>query len=127
MKLMYCEACGHLIVPSYIDMVPTYCTCRRHAVWWRNGGLGLISVFDRERPKQPMSTEEADQWQPKAFIIGITNSFLLYPKEFMTGADIEEIIDDHDDSYLFKQHRSCIIRVRPGHSRDSQWDEIPGN
>jgi hypothetical protein len=84
--------------------------------------MGLISVHDQDRPQ---ADEDLEKWKPAAWIFGVTNAFISYPKEFMTAKDIEEIIESHDDYYLFKRHRSCIIRIRPGHSSDSQWDQPP--
>lgn len=122
MKMMFCQECGELVVPSRHDMRPNRCYCGRHAVWWRNGPKGLISFNDKQK-SDPREIPEG--WEPRVWLIGVTNLFLQYPGETMTTTDITDIIEAHDDYYLFKRQKSCIIRVRPGHSSDSQWDHTP--
>ena len=111
MKLLYCTQCGDMIAPYRGNYRPRYCCCERFAVWWRDGDRGQLSVHDTEGSKCG------------AWVLGITNSFLQFPLISMTPEVIQEIIDSHGDNYLFKTLRSCIVRISPGGSNDTQWED----
>jgi hypothetical protein len=64
--------------------------------------------------------------QPRAYVLGLTNSLLMHPQQGLSAEVYQQIIDSHPDSYIFKRVRSCIIRIRPGESSDTAWaPELP--
>lgn len=111
MKLLYCTDCGDIFSPYRGNYKPRICGCGRFAVWWRDGNKGLLSVWDKRGQKRG------------AWVLGITNSFLQFPLISMTADIIEDIIEQHPDTYLFKSLRSCIVRISPGDSNDTQWED----
>lgn len=136
-KLMHCADCGDLVAPSHRDMDPRWCRCERHAVWWRDGRQGLISVHDRMFPERNGGAGG------KAWIVGIHNGLFWQddgvadphkPKLSKDGTkyldgncrtrreDIEAILDQTPDTYQFKQAGSLIVRISPGFSNDSKWE-----
>lgn len=141
-KLLFCGACHSLTPPSPYNMEPTWCSCKRHAVWWRDGQRGLISVFDSMFPARVMGGSGGCGW-----IIGIHNGILTEggvvgypprtgdtindppkfgpdPGNFVTTKErVKELLDDTPDSYIFKRAESLIIRIYPGYSGDSEWAE----
>lgn len=138
-KLMFCGDCGDVVAPSHTDMNPKWCRCERHAVWWRDGQNGLISVHDRMFPERNGSPGGT------AWIIGIHNGILTeggrigdpnMPKMSKDGTkyldgncrtraeDIERLIEETPDSYQFKTARSMIVRIYPGYSSDSKWEAV---
>jgi hypothetical protein len=120
MKVLFCQECGDIIAPYRQNMRARFCDCGRHAVWWRDGSTGLISAHDIHNANAP--DPYAIPRVPKAWILGITNSFLHFPMFEMSAEDIQAIIDSHSDYYMFKTRRTCIVRFRPGHSSDSRWE-----
>lgn len=118
MKLLYCERCGDIIAPYRDIKKPRYCICATHAVWWEDPVKGLLRVCDTVGDKgYPHVAAEA-------YVIGITNAFLSYPGK-LSLKTIEDIIDMHDDYYLFKRQQSCVIRIRPGETGDTMWAPLP--
>src|SRR5271155_2747249 len=103
MKLMYCAKCATLVVPSKIDLVGTRCDCRRFAVWWRDGGHGLISVHDSYGRRGLDGNKEV------CFIIGINNHLLGIPGTALSAADYQALIDATPETYMFKTRRSLIV------------------
>ncbi len=138
-KLMFCAECGDTVAPSHRDLDARWCRCKRHAVWWRDGRQGLISVHDRLMPERNGGDGG------KAWIIGIHNGILLHggtiadshaPKLSKEGTkyldgncrtraeDVEQILAETPDSYQFKTARSLIVRISPGYSSDSKWEAV---
>lgn len=113
MKVLYCTDCGDILAPYREDGIPRKCRCGRHAIWWRDGGRGLASAWDR------------DGVFDAAWILGITNAFLGHRAVEMSAEDVQAIIDAHPDTYMFKTRRTCIVRIRPGRSSDTLWQELP--
>lgn len=123
MKALYCEDCGDIVAPHPQARVLRRCRCRRHVVWWEDPSRGVVRVCDtqghvalvRELGGAPAS-------KPKAWLLGITNFLLWFGGEQTPSAEeVQRIIDDHPDTYLFKKTRSLIVRFRPGQTSDSAW------
>lgn len=115
MKLMYCQDCGDVVAPGLRNREPQRCACRRHSVWWENGGAGVLRLEDHANRTLPYPA------RPRAYVIGLSNSILREPREGLNAEIVQELIDRHPESYLFKQWRSLIIRIRPGESSDTAW------
>jgi hypothetical protein len=120
MKLLYCQDCGDIVAPNPRANQPRYCRCARHALWWVNPFTGVLRVHDTlGREGQPMP-------EARAYVLGLTNSFLMAPAGTDWKGDTSiEIADGHEDHYLFKQRRHCVIRMRPGESGDTRWASLP--
>lgn len=119
MKLLYCQDCGDIIAPHPIANKPRDCRCRRHAVWWVDPSKGILRVCDR------YGLDNGWPRNARAYVLGITN-VLLHSTIDLNADVVEQMIDAHEDFYLFKKWRSLIIRIRPGESGDTRWDRIPG-
>jgi hypothetical protein len=140
-KLMFCGDCGDVVSPGLRDMNPRYCECGRHAVWWRDGSKGLISVHDIKFPERNGGDGG------KAWVIGLHNHILQMgglmantslraytpnedPDMPYTGnhrtrkAWVEQALADTPDSYLFKQVNSMVVRFAPGATSDSKWEAV---
>lgn len=127
MKLMFCQDCGDIVVPAPAAGEVRRCRCMRHACWWQNPVSGEFRVHDASfRPIEPRkgSRYEFNPPVPRAYVIGLTNSIFRFDGQ-MTAEKVQEIIDDHDDYYLFKKWRSLVIRIRPGESGDTAWAALP--
>lgn len=109
MKLMMAHCCSVIVVPPPQASKAAYCRCSQCAVWWidpRLGTLGIHAPSDRH-----------------ASIIGINNSFLTEPFRPMgedeygliTKQQIQNIIRECPDTYMFKTVESNIIRFRPNY------------
>lgn len=122
MKLMFCQECGDILAPFADANKPRWCCCGRHAVWWIDPRTGAIRLHDK---KYPVSEGWKYPARPRAYILGITNSFLNCPLECIGATEIAEIIDSHNDYYLFKRWRSCIVRIRPGEADLTAWADLP--
>ena len=127
MKLLFCEPCGDIIAPNPNANDVRWCRCKRHAVWWLNPYSGVLRVWDAE--EGPLrSSCDGPIWRPhapRAYVIGLTNALLRCPVQ-LNAVIVEELIDAHEDSYLFKRWRSLVIRIRPGESSDTAWSRLPG-
>lgn len=119
MKLLFCEICGDIIAPYRRPMLPRFCGCKRHAVWWTEPRAGILRVNDTREPAGRMPR------RPKVYVLGITNLLLSCPLQSLDASVITDIIDAHEDHYLFRRWRSPIIRIRPGESNDTGWAPIP--
>jgi hypothetical protein len=119
MKMLFCENCGDLVVPSHEAYKPQWCRCNASCCWWINPSSGEFACWSQ-------------LGRQKVSVIGINNSLLTVPfSESLNENDkkvefgciqkdaIEAIIDNTPDSYLFKQLRSLIVRFRPGYSTDT--------
>lgn len=122
MKLLYCEDCGDIRAPLPVAHKPVFCRCGRHAIWWEDPRAGIARVCDTRGRKDGAYAG----WPgvARAYIIGLTNLFLGADK-LTTAADYAEIVEAHDDSYLFKRYGSVAIRFRPGESGDTRWAGLP--
>lgn len=131
MKMLLCEECMDIVVPDHRDRVARHCRCYRHAVWWDDGVKGTLKIFDARREQDAQRTSDADGhrtviYPRRAYVIGLTNALLTWPEETLTAASVQEMIDMHPDSYLFKRYRSLVVRFRPGHSSDTSYaDALP--
>lgn len=125
MKLMYCQDCGGITVPRPMNLVAASCECSRHYVWWVDGARGILKLHDRINPK--CGTPEGRMYpdKPRAYVIGITNALLRCDAQSLDEQTYQQIIDQHEDFYLFKRVRSCIIRIRPGETGDTSWGPLP--
>jgi hypothetical protein len=133
---MYCQVCSDIVCPESTPMQYRHCKCKRHAVWWRNPTAGQLSVWDRERRLVDSVFTNEDGatttyqvvisgWAPAVWVLGMTNSWLTHPKESLNKQDYEDIIEAHPTTYLFKTLGSVAIRIRPGFSSDTKWDDLP--
>lgn len=144
-KLMFCGACGDMVAPGQVDMRARWCHCGRHAVWWRDGRRGLLSVHDRLFPERNGGAGG------KAWVIGLHNMLTMMggstadpnsrwctPNEvgdpptdgnLLTRKKwVEQALEDTPDTYLFKRVNSLVIRIAPGYSGDTRWDAVvPAN
>jgi hypothetical protein len=119
MKLLYCQDCGDIIAPYNDRLKPRFCECRRHAVWWIEPARGTLRVCDCSYPGGYPA-------RARAFVIGLTNLLLHYPSEDTPSAgEVQRLIDEHGDNYVFKTTRSLVIRMRPGGSSDTAWAPLP--
>lgn len=110
---MFCRACGSLVVPAG-DLEPKWCSCGRHAVWWRDGKRGLISFHDKFDPS-------ILSYQQRAYLIGINNAVLLADELFDASA-YRELAKASGPSYLFHAYESNVVRAKPGNTNDSCWE-----
>lgn len=118
MKLLYCQDCGDILAPYREANKVRTCLCGRHSVTWDDPTTGAISLCDNS------STTGEPILEPRAWLLGVTNTFLGYPGEWMGKKDIEDIIESHPDYYLFKSIGSCIVRFRPGAASMTQWRKL---
>lgn len=123
MKLLFCQDCGDIIAPHPQADDPRWCRCERHAVWWTDPRKGILRLHDRQYPP---SKGWKYPGRPRAYVIGLTNALLHCQTEGLTAETVQQLIDRHDDSYLFKRWRSLVIRIRPGESGDTGWANLPG-
>lgn len=116
MKLLYCQPCGDILAPYAESRRIRYCRCGRHGVWWIDPEQGILRVVDQEQPP-----EEGRRYvpQPRAYVLGVMNSFLI--EETLNEGVIGILLDALPDTYVFKRWRSPIIRIRPGESSDTGW------
>lgn len=121
MKLLFCQDCGDIFSPLPGAATARYCLCKRHAVWWTDPSSGQLRCHDTRAADK----KKAGNWEPRAFILGITNALLRYPFP-QTEEATRHLIDQHDASYLFKQRNSLIVRFRPGETSDTGWADLPG-
>lgn len=120
MKSLYCQDCGDIIAPYPRELEPRFCRCKRHAVWWVDPSAGVLRVCDTlGRDGQP--------GRARAWVLGFTNLWLQNPAEDLTADDYREIVEAHDDYYLFKKLGSVAIRIRPGMSSDTRWAPLPNS
>lgn len=124
MKALFCQQCGDIVAPFPEPTRSRECLCGRHRIWWVDPARGIVRVCDtlggdesvRERDGRPLDG------YPRAWILGFTNALLHHPSRCVLSSDeVEQAIDGHDSHYLFKRHRSLIIRIRPGQTGDSGW------
>lgn len=121
MKLLYCQQCGDIIAPHPTPRQPRWCRCKRHAVWWEDPRAGTLRLHDAVG-------SFVIPVRPRAYVIGLTNMLLGYDDEahgHITADVVNEMIDAHEDSYIFKRWRSLVIRIRPGESGDTRWAALP--
>jgi hypothetical protein len=127
MKLMFCQECGDLVVPYPEPEQYRFCRCKRHAVWWHNPHAGVLRIHDAAHKAEPEFGPRGAHMprSPRAYVIGLSNMIFGFPGN-MTAEFVQEMIDAHEDSYLFKRYRSLVIRIRPGESGDTGWAALPG-
>ena len=120
MKMLLCENCGDLVVPSVTAHEAKWCRCNASCCWWinpKNGEFGCWSQLG----KRAVS------------IVGINN--MLFTEPFSkAGSDelgciqqesIDRMINETPDSFLFKRLKSMIIRFRPGFTSDTIFATVP--
>lgn len=123
MKMMYCQDCATLVVPSNRDYDIRWCDCRRHAVWWTDGARGILQLFTTTVSSKIIKERKYPP-TPRAYVIGLAND--IFRLEQTNAESIQASIDSMGDHYLFKRHRSLVIRVRPGETSDTSWAaELP--
>lgn len=124
MKLLYCQDCGDIIAPWSEALRPRWCRCARHAVWWVDPSRGVLRLHDKYYPTAGSDDGPKTPRQPRAYFIGLTN-LLLRHEGIIDAKDVQEMIDAHEDTYIFKRIRSLVLRCRPGESSDTAWAPLP--
>ena len=124
MKILFCENCGDLVVPSVEAYRPKWCRCGGSCCWWIEPNKGEFACWS-QLGKESVS------------IIGINNSLFTtsFPLIESEGKKLEhgcinkitikELIDSTPDSYIFKKVESLICRFRPGFSSDTFFASKP--
>ncbi len=127
MKLLYCEDCGDIVAPSPKREGVRKCRCGNHAVWWDNPSSGQLRVCCCVgHPEMVKALKGEPHVSPSCWVIGLTNLLLHFPLNRTPNAEeVQEIIDKHPDSYIFKQTRSMVIRIRVGQSGDTAYAPLP--
>lgn len=116
MKIMLCEHCYNLVVPSNTEKEVKWCSCRQSAVWWKNPETGELGIYGSE--------------SDKISVIGLHNRLLTAEcSPLVTTTKIKEIIESTKESYLFKSQETLVIRVRAGITNDieliTEKDKVP--
>lgn len=130
MKVLFCLDCGDMIAPLPKPRAIRVCNCERHAVWWENPQEGQIRVCDfgpavaRLTNEQRASVGGAPMVEPRCYLVGIDNAFLLYQGELGRKA-IKEIYESAGSTMLFRSWNSCVVRFKPGETSDSAWSDVP--
>lgn len=107
MKLLFCETCGDLVVPSARALDVRWCRCEAACCWWIDPAKGGFGCWSRVG-------------QDAVSVVGIHNSLLTEPLDRCLGEQtIRGLIDATPDSYIFKDVRSLVCRFRPGFSTDT--------
>src|SRR5262245_34183467 len=103
--MLFCERCAEIVPPSPLADKPRFCACRQAACWWVNPVDGIFKVWAREG-KESVS------------VLGLHNGLLFeeLTHGLLRGDQIERLLAETAESYLFKQVNSLIIRCRPGYS-----------
>jgi hypothetical protein len=127
MKMMFFQDCHDLVVPAQAAGEVRRCQCRRHACWWENPVTGKFRLHDASF--KPIETKKGSKYEfyppvPRAYVIGLTNMIFGFPGD-MTAEAVQDMIEAHEDHYLFKKWRSLVIRLRPGESGDTAWAALP--
>jgi hypothetical protein len=110
-KLIHCQNCGDIFQPHPDRMVPRWCRCKRHAIWWTREGPGYVNVYDIQRGME--------RWQPGCFVMGLLNSFLWIDREDgateISATAVAETIKAAPQTYkIFKDWNSPIVKSRVG-------------
>lgn len=130
MKVLFCLDCGDMIAPLPKPRSIRVCNCERHAVWWENPQEGQIRVCDFGPISGRLSNElraqqcGAPMVEPRCYLIGIDNNFLLYKGE-LGRKTIKQIAESAGATMMFRSWESCVVRFRPGETSDSAWSDIP--
>lgn len=121
MKLIYCQDCGDLVAPHRVEYRVRWCDCRRHAVWWRQSKLGLLSVFDSMRSGRP---PELRHMVPlRTYVLAIHNDFIHASKPVISRNDYDDILAGTPAGHLYHQVGQICVRVRPGVAADVQLED----
>lgn len=134
MKLMFCERCGELVVPSAKPRQYRPCYCGHHAVWWEDPQLGILRVYDATRniTTRTMADPEGEEyeytgppdgWASTVWIIGLHNQWMMH--QLSGRKAIDAVLSQTPDSYIFKRDGSIAIKIRPGQSSDTAYDDLP--
>ncbi len=125
MKLLLCQDCHDIVAPDRRKHVTRWCACKRHAVWWVDPTRGILRLWDSVEGPAMVEQNLKYPRQPRAYVIGLTNLLLHHEGQSLNAQVVQDIIDAHEDYYLFKRWRSCVIRIRPGESDDTGWAALP--
>lgn len=120
MKLLFCQDCSDIVSPLPVADEYRRCRCGRHALWWSDPAAGTLRLFDAYCPPKWIE-EHKYPTRPRAYVLGITNALLAYPGEGMSKEIVQQLVDEHPETYLFRQQRSLIVRFRPGATGDTAW------
>lgn len=112
MKLLYCLDCRNIIQP-FVKNIPRFCSCEKHAIWWENNNKVVVYCKSMK--------------EKKCYVLGIHNNFLLMDEgQGLYKEQIQNILKNTPDNYLFKRWNSLIVRIIPGLSGDTQFtDKLP--
>lgn len=107
MKILIAHCCYDLVVPKDKNK-PVYCRCGTSCVWWEDPSIGDIAVYSSELDN--------------VSLLGLTNSFIFTkPQPYITKKEMEDIIKDIPENYLFKQMNSVAVKFQPGYTGDSRF------
>lgn len=128
-KLLFCIECGDMVMPYAEMKKPRWCRCGRHAIWWMIPTMGILEVYDKQRPTEggnPM-------WKSACRVIGIHNEFLQRcittsekDKHLTYRERWKDILEDTSDHYLFKSWETPMVIIMVGMTGDISWaDNVP--
>lgn len=122
MKILFCENCGDLVVPSTEAYDAKWCRCQASCCWWLDPKKGEFGCW----------SQLGDQ---SVSIISLNNLLLLEPfvknsvsnKEFgcIQKEAMDRMLAQTDESHLFKRVNSLVARVRPGFGIDTVFAANP--
>jgi len=108
MKLIFCDKCGTITAPMQhpypiIYKIPVSCLCKDSWCWWENAEQGILKVVGEH-----------------AYAIGIANNLLNAKTDGVVGREeMDKLIAEIPDNYLFKLHSSLIVKYKPGITGDT--------
>ncbi|SRR6266566_382643 len=112
MKLMWSLCCATLVVPDARNRKIRWCECKKSACWWNDADAGLFVVH-------------AEEGAPIPDVLGLHNGLLTIPYlpsfQMVQRGQIEKLLEDTPDTYLFKRANSVLIRFKPGISGDTRF------
>lgn len=117
-KLLLCLDCGDIV--NALEKEPRICKCKRHGCWWKDG---FFVVYDYQRHECPKEIKHLCGYKPNHRVIGIHNDiFNIWNNGKELYKDqIQKMLDETSDHYLFKSWNSPIIVIEVGYTGDMRW------
>lgn len=111
MKLMFATCCNSLVVPDLTANIKTACTCGQSSVWWEDPVAGKLVI--------------SSSFFGNVSVIGLHNKLLTLPcNSYINKVQMEEILQNTSNDYLFKTMNSLVIRFKPELSSDTRFIKI---